>query len=275
MSKGIPQITLSELDSHGIKLLDEAGCLVVHGVTSQQQRDALRVQMAGVMETTPVRPSDDDEGQFYPGNTRRGTSLVAHSPMAREFVMHPMSIAVCDHFLQPNCPDCRYQLHVTAAVEIGPGARKQVLHREDDPFSQFPLPRPNLIVASMWAITDFRADNGGTLLVPGSHKWGPERQAEPGEIFSAEMPAGSVLLWLGSTLHGGGANVSQDWRYGVILTYSVGWVRQEENQSLATPPEIAETFSAELQDMLGNTMNGALGFHFYHGVDEQALNQMG
>jgi hypothetical protein len=265
MQKGIPQIELKDLGGRSIELLEQAGCLVVTGVMTDAQRAALRAEMAPVMETTPVN-TEDDTGEFFPGHTRRGTSVVAHSPTARDFVMHPMPKTMCDHFLQPNCaPDGRYQLHVTASLEVGPGARAQVLHREEDPFPFFELPRPNLIVATMWAISDFTADNGGTLLVPGSHKWDAERKPEPEEVCSAEMPAGSVLFWLGGTLHGAGANVSDNWRYGVILTYSLGWLRQEENQSLAVPAEIAAEFSTELQDMLGNTPNAALGFHYYEG----------
>jgi ectoine hydroxylase-related dioxygenase (phytanoyl-CoA dioxygenase family) len=136
-----------------------------------------------------------------------------------------------------------------------------VLHREEDPFTFFPLPRPNLVVATMWAITDFRADNGATLLVPGSHRWSPERELAPDEVVPAEMPAGSVLFWLGGTLHAAGANVAEDWRYGVILTYSAGWLRQEENQYLDVPPDVAERLSPELRRMIGYGMIGALGFH--------------
>ena len=272
MSKGIPRIELKDVADQGITLLEQAGCLVVTGVVTDAQRVALRSEMAEVMDNTPVN-TEDDSGEFFPGHTRRGTSLVAHSVTARDFVMQPMAKTVCDHFLQPNCaPDGRYQLHVTAAVEIGPGAREQILHREEDPFPFFSLPRPNLIVATMWAISDFTADNGGTLLVPGSHKWDADRRPEPEEVYSAEMPAGAVLFWLGGTLHGGGANVSDGWRYGVILTYSLGWLRQEENQSLAVPAETAAGFSSELQDMLGNTLNGSLGFHYYEGISEAAVS---
>jgi ectoine hydroxylase-related dioxygenase (phytanoyl-CoA dioxygenase family) len=174
--------------------------------------------------------------------------------------MHPTVTAICDHFLRPNAPD-GYQLHVTAALNVGPGARAQVLHREEDPFTIFPLPRPHLIVATMWAISDFRAENGGTLLVPGSHCWTADRQPTPDEILAAEMPAGSVLFWLGGTLHGAGANVSDEWRHGVVLTYSAAWLRQEENQYLDVPPDIADGLSPELQLMIGLKMNGALGFH--------------
>ena len=164
-----------------------------------------------------------------------------------------------DHFLGPNAET--YHLHVTAAVDIGPGARAQTLHREEDPFTFFPPPRLNLVVASMWAVTDFRADNGATLLVPGSHRWEAERVAEPHEVVSAEMPAGSLLYWLGGTLHAAGANTADDWRYGVILSYSLGWLRQEENQYLDVPPEVVESLPKQLRAMIGYKMHGGLGVY--------------
>jgi len=113
----------------------------------------------------------------------------------------------------------------------------------------------------MWAISDFRADNGATLLVPGSHKWPADRKAARRDIVNAEMPAGAVLFWMGGTLHGAGANTSRDWRYGVILTYSLGWVQQEENQYLDVPPERVAELSPELRRIVGFDMYAALGFH--------------
>ncbi len=113
----------------------------------------------------------------------------------------------------------------------------------------------------MWAITDFRSDNGATLLVPGSHRWPEDRVAARDEIVQAEMPAGSVLYWLGGLLHGAGPNSAPDWRYGVILTYSVGWVRQEENQYLDIPAERLAELSPVVKEMAGFNMYGGLGFH--------------
>jgi len=272
MRKQIPRINVSDIERSGLDLLEEAGCVVVTDVATQLQRDTLRAELADVMAATPLMTTDDQD-DFYPGRTRRVTSLVASSQTAREFVMHLTPKIVCDHFLLPNCtPGGRYQLHASAAVEIGPGARKQILHREEDTIPFFAIPRPNLVVATMWAISNFTADNGGTLLVPGSHKWEADRRAEPDEICAADMPAGSVLFWMGGTLHAGGANVSNEWRYGVILTYSVGWLRQEENQSLAVPFEMASEFSPDLQDMLGNTINGGLGFHYDKGLPTGDIN---
>jgi ectoine hydroxylase-related dioxygenase (phytanoyl-CoA dioxygenase family) len=258
VSPSIPQRSADEAPEELSRVLDEAGCLVVSGVLDEDGREALNRELEPHMEAAPVK-ADDEPTDFYPGKTRRVTALVARSRAVRELVMHPTPSALCEHHLAPNCEG--YQLHVTAALSVGPGARSQVLHREEDTFPFFTAPRPNLILASMWAITDFTAENGGTLLVPGSHRWPAERKPEPGEIAPAEMSAGSILFWLGGTLHGAGANVSDDWRCGVILTYSLGWLRQEENQYLDMTPEIAASLAPELRERIGLSMHGGLGFY--------------
>ena len=240
--------------------LDEAGCVVVTDVLTAAARDSIRRELAPHMATARVI-EDDDRTQFYPGRTRRVTALVARSEtVTDELIAHPISTHVCDRFLLPN-GEFGYQLHVTAALEVGPGARAQILHREDGSFTFFPELRPNLIVASMWAISEFRADNGATLLVPGSHRWPADPTATDDEIVQAEMGPGSVLFWLGSTLHGAGPSTAEDWRYGVILTYSLGWVRQEENQYLNVPPERREQLSPEVHRIAGFDMYRALGLH--------------
>lgn len=255
----IPRRSANDAPEDLARALDEAGCLVVTDVLDSEDRDRLQTELAPHMAATDGDSLQlDDPEAFYPGKTRRVTALMSRSATARELALGAVSKALCDHHLAPNCE--RYQLHVTAALQVGPGARSQILHREEDAFDFFEPPRPNLILASMWAISDFRADNGGTLLVPGSHRWDASRKPEPDEIVAAEMPAGSILFWLGGTLHGAGANTSDDWRYGVILTYSLGWLRQEENQFLDIPPDVARTLSPKLLELCGHTMCGALGF---------------
>jgi len=141
---------------------------------------------------------------------------------------------------------------------------RQVLHREEDMFhQQFKVPRPNMILASMLAVTDFNPENGGTLVVPGSHKWDAKRKAKPEEIVAASMPKGSLLIWAGGTLHAGGPNLTEDqWRLGLILTYSLGWLRTEENHNLDIPPAVARTLSPELRRLVGYEPyeSGSIGF---------------
>ncbi len=263
----IPRFNATESPGEISRALGEAGCVVVEKVQDVADREAVREELATYMER--VKVADDDPQAFYPGLTRRTSALVARSETVGRMVLHDQTIRLCDHFLKPN-GEFGYQLHVTAALEVGPGAREQVLHREEDPFTFFPPPRPTLIVASMWAITDFHSANGATLVVPGSHKWPADRRAQRSEIVAAEMPAGSVLYWLGGTLHGAGANTSQDWRYGIILTYSAGWLRQEENQYLDVPPEVAKKLPPALRSMIGYRMYQALGFSLIRDVDNHA-----
>ena len=238
---------------------DEAGCVVITGLLDDATRAEIISELAPHMDAARII-EDDDPDEFYSGRTRRVTALIARSPALTDaLIAHPVTLDVCDRFLLPNS-EFGYQLHVSAALDVGPGAREQILHREEDSFTYFPVPRPDIIVASMWAMSDFRADNGATLLVPGSHRWDEARVPTPAEIKSAEMPAGSVLFWAGGLLHGAGANRSEDWRYGVILTYSLGWVRQEENQYLDVPPERLAQLSPEVRRLAGFDMYRALGF---------------
>ena len=241
--------------------LDQAGCLVVHDMADEGACARVRAELADYVEAAPA--AADNPEDFYPGKTHRVVALMHRSPTMRDLMMHPVTGQLGDRHLLANCN--KWQLNVSAALEIGPGARDQILHREEDLFPYFPVPRPNLILASMWAISDFTADNGGTQLVPGSHRWSADRVAEPSEIVRAEMPAGSVLFWLGGTLHGGGANVTDDdWRYGIVLTYTLGWLRQEENQHLSMPAADAFALPDAIRSRLGFAMDygdGGLGFY--------------
>jgi ectoine hydroxylase-related dioxygenase (phytanoyl-CoA dioxygenase family) len=255
----IPQFPSSAPAAEISAAFAEAGCAVVTGVTDDALRQTIAEELSPHMANAQVAKQDSPT-DFYPGRTRRVTALVARSAAVTDsLLLHPISQRLCDDHLLANAQH-GYQVHVTAALEVGPGAREQILHREEDPFAFFPLPRPNIIVASMWAISDFRADNGATLIVPGSHRWPEGRVAQPHEIVSAEMPAGSVLFWAGGLLHGAGANVANDWRYGIILTYSLGWVRQEENQYLDLPKERVAALSPQVRRIVGLEMYDALGF---------------
>ena len=238
--------------------LSQAGAVVVTGLLDEAARDAVRSELAPSMAESRVLENDDPE-DFFPAKTRRTSALVAQSETIGKLILDPCTQALCDRILLPN-GEHGHQLHITAALEVGPGARRQILHRDHESFSFFPDPKPNIVLAAMWAITDFRAENGATLVVPESHTWEKERIPTDDEIFPAEMPAGSALFWLGGTLHGAGANISDEWRYGIALGYSVGWLRQEENMYLDVPPEKAATLSPELRKAIGYTMYRALGF---------------
>jgi hypothetical protein len=191
------------------------------------------------------------------GTTRLG-GLLRRSTAVQQLAIHPLVMALADCALQPYC--ARYQLNFSGIMHLLPGAGPQGLHRDGDLYP-FRFPSPPTLMPTMWALSDFTEDNGGTVIVPGSHRWSEDREPVADEIVAAEMPAGSVLVYLSGTLHGGGANRSTVNRTGLALQYSLGWLRQEENQYLANPPEIARTFPERLQRLIGYDYGGPyLGF---------------
>lgn len=195
---------------------------------------------------------------FFGKHTRHLTAVSSRSrTFATEVLCHPTLLAICDEVLAPSCAS--YQLNLAHVLDRGPGAEAQVLHRDELVWVHFPKPHPELQVASMIALVDFTKENGATMIVPGSHRWDPDRRAGEDEIAYAEMKAGSAAIYLGSTLHAGGSNQSADqWRRGMHLSYVLGWLRTEENHYLGTPLEVARTLPRRSQELLGYASHDAL-----------------
>ncbi len=175
---------------------------------------------------------------FHGPRTKQVTGACALSPtFATEVMCHPLLLAICDRILLPSC--ARYQLNLGHLLQRGPGAEKQLLHRDEAVWSDVPRPAPELQVAAVIAFVDFTRENGGTRIVPGSHRW-PDRSLLPAEQFAhlpkteeqiayAEMPAGSAVVYTGGTIHAGGSNTTEIPRRGAHLSYCLGWLRTEEN----------------------------------------------
>jgi ectoine hydroxylase-related dioxygenase (phytanoyl-CoA dioxygenase family) len=155
-----------------------------------------------------------------------------------------------------------HQLHVTQMIAIGPGEPAQIIHRDQWAFDFFPFPNDYEVQCNtIWAMTDFTAENGGTRLIPGSQRFEDRLSFEEADTIPAEMPAGSVLFYTGKLYHGGGANRSQAVRRGINLTYAVSWLRQEENQYLSVPFEIARELPEPLLKLMGYARGAyALGY---------------
>lgn len=218
--------------------------------------------------------------EFFGKLTKRFGALLAKSTAVQSLLVHPTVLAVADHALLPHC--VRYHVHYTGVMHLEPGETRQVLHRDT---SIYPIanPCPPMTVATMWAVSDFTRQNGGTRLVPGSHLWSNERVPKPAEVVATEMTPGSVLIYTGNVIHGGGANFADQPRTGVALHYNLGWLRQEENQYLAVPQEIARKLPHQIQELMGYALgSSSLGFvdhiepkDYLHGVRDQAKSSLG
>lgn len=257
----IDTITTADATPERIRTaLQTAGAIIVEGVLDAPARARFLAELDGYIEET----SAGMDG-FSGTRTTRTGALAARSATAREMILHPVALEAARLFLKPWCD--QIQLHVTQIIRILPGQDVQPLHRDRLAWSSH-IPRsvePQF--NTMWAITDFTAENGATVIAPGSQNWEEDRWPEPRELVQAIMPAGSVLIFSGSVIHGGGANRTDAVRVGVNLDYCLGWLRQEENQYLCCPPAIARGFPKPLRDLCGYTFGSFnLGYYSHPGL---------
>lgn len=229
------------------------GAVILKNVLTPEHLAQVNAELKPYVSATSA--GQDAFGGF---KTTRTGAVMARSPSAGKLALNPTVRALTDRVLLPNCD--RYHIHVTQVIRIMPGQPAQPIHRDRWLWGTW-LKGMEPQLNTIWALSDFTRENGATQVVPGSTDWPDNRVATAEEIGYAEMSAGSVVLYTGSTFHGGGANVSNGDRVGLNISYSLGWLRQEENQYLSVPPEIARTLDPELAKLLGYAMGRyALGY---------------
>jgi len=213
----------------------------------------------GLVPSETVRDLSDDlderfaridrcDGPFFGRSTKRIQGLLKRSRHAEALVMNEAVLRLVDEALLPHCD--RVQLNLTQAIEIEPGEKAQVPHRDQDMW-QRAVPGIEYLVNVMWPLTDFTEENGATRVWPGTHRDISVRRPPIGEAVFAEMAPGDALIFLGSTVHGAGANRSAMARRGVVVGYAAGWLKPLENMFLTYPPEVAAGFPPALADLIG------------------------
>ena len=236
------------------EVLRRDGALIIDDLADVDLISRINAEMAPWIDATPVG-SDDFSGR----NTKRTGALVARSPSSRELIQHPTILDVTGKLLDRAQS---YQLHLTQVISIGPDSPGQSIHRDQWAFDFFEFPSDYHVQCNtIWALSDFTEANGATRLMPGSQDLPNEHGHTVDETVPAEMSVGSCLLYTGKVYHGGGANTSDETRTGLNITYDVGWLRQEENQYLSVPREIAETLPDDLLQLMGYRIGAyALGY---------------
>jgi hypothetical protein len=219
------------------------GYCVVRDLLPAGRIEALDAELSPRFARTPFA-----QGPFSGTRTRRFHGLLKRSRGAAALVTHPGVLEVAEEILLPFCD--MLQLNLTQAIELHPGAPAQVPHRDQDMWAG-EKGRTEYLLNIMWPLTPFRSENGGTLVWPESHLRQDERSLPETEAVCPELAPGDALMFLGSTLHGGGANRTLATRRGIIVSYCLGWLKPYENMWLTYPPEVARGFSPELRDLVG------------------------
>lgn len=250
----IPRFSADTDPSEIQAALADFGCAVVERLVPESTMRKAREELAPWLDATSL-----GNDPFTGFQTKRTGGLVARSETCRELVMNPLVRGVVGGVLSHATS---WQLHLTQVIAIGPEQEGQAIHRDQWAFDFFPFPSGFEVQCNtIWAMSDFTEANGATRLIPGSNKLEDRLEFTVEQTEAAEMPTGSVLLYTGALYHGGGANRSQDIRYGLNITYALSWLRQEENQYLSVPPEIARTLDDDLLRLMGYQKGAyALGY---------------
>ncbi|CAJ0895449.1 phytanoyl-CoA dioxygenase family protein [Ralstonia flatus] len=240
-------------------VLQEDGVVCVQNFVTPETLSGLQQDLLPLLEQTTA----GDDPFFHGDKTRRMSRLFSRSDHAVSIAMNPLYLETSRKILQANPPKVWFgdqqaevvpdiQIGATQIIQIWPGQGGQPLHRDDAVyFWRHPSFQRETTVNFMVALTEFTRENGATRVIPGSHLWDDERMPKVEETVAAEMGPGDALLWLGSTYHGGGANVSDAPRTGISMPCILAHLRQEENQYLSIPIEKVKTFPEEFQQLLG------------------------
>ena len=243
-----------------LERLNEGGYLIFESVLGNAMIDRVHGALAPYLQGQfPGR--NDFEGY----DSERVYGLLAKNPVFADLVSHPVVLNLCQNVLGDN-----FLLSACLAINLHPGETAQALHT-DDGFYRVPRPRPAYGLSTFWAVDAYTEDNGATEIIPGSHLWGDERPsgaldgpqvtentapiAEPEGLETVVMPAGSLLVCLGTVWHRGGANRSNAPRLAITPQYCPAWCRQIENMWLSVPPETVAQYPDPVQSMLGYSLH--------------------
>ena len=236
------------------EFLEENGYVVIRDLQPSHVMDSVLDEISPYLNN--MSPCKEE---FFGGALRMFTGIIPKSAAYVELLDTPVVTQIAQHVLGDDP-----LLNATAIYALDTGGRGQTLHQDDETYRP-ELVRaqhdPQVMINMMWAVTDFTKENGATRLIPGSHRWPPERTPSPEDnVIQVTMPKGSLAVWLGSTYHGGGINHTSSHRVGAEMGFNLGWLRPYEAAHIVAPPELARNLPKRVQALLGyRAYRGILG----------------
>ena len=239
-----------------VAALHRDGGVIVRDLLTDDQRRAIVDDLAPSLEATvPGSRSGLEQWELFHGSqTIRFCGLAARS---RAFVdhalLHPLLSEVVDRELLSGCAD--YWLNTGQVMAVGPGERAQYLHRDENNWPEAVNSEREITISCMFALSDFTRDNGATVVVPGTQDLPPGLvrgyDVAEADLAYAEMPAGAGMFYSGKVIHGAGSNATETWRYGMHVSFVVGWLRPEEASPLQVDRERAADLPERARQLLG------------------------
>ncbi|MBO6528011.1 phytanoyl-CoA dioxygenase family protein [Erythrobacter sp.] len=230
-------------EAYWLDQLQEDGYCIIPQLVAEQQIAALDADLEAAFAQAPL-----GKGDFYGHRTKRFGSLLRRSQVAGDLVLQPLVLSLARAILGSACD--RIQLNVAQAIAIHPGEIEQFPHCDQDMWAGRKGDHEYLLNV-IWPLTEFTRLNGATRIYPGTHRKPVDNLESLDDPIVAVCKPGDAICFLGSTVHGAGPNQTEDVRRGVVIGYSLGWLKPYENLWLAYPPAVAKEFSPELAELAG------------------------
>ncbi|KAH7126049.1 hypothetical protein EDB81DRAFT_203255 [Dactylonectria macrodidyma] len=267
VSANDPEVSATLLES----ILRRDGAVIVKSLVPEELCQRLRKDLKPHFNADKT-----DASGFFPSTTKRATGILAHSDACAELVVNPLFQSVANQILDSKFTywEGEKQLSVVGKPQIAsivgfrvePGGSQQAIHRDDSDYHPRNCDMP-VMLGCVTALTKTTKENGATIVIPKSHLWGPDRCPLDHEAIPGELEIGDALIFVGNVYHAGGSNTTKNEARETIGVFMCkGTLRQEENQYLELPPDVAKArnFSPQLLRLLGyGVCRPALGLYKY------------
>ena len=282
----IEQIPITASFEETLRVFRRDGIVCLTGVLSPDVVSDILEEFDLLMASTDMEhffrgQKDSNPGESILGVlTKRRSEILARSPdLIGQLLTQPRLLELVNAHLTKYATSVL--IHQIISLEVLPGEVAQALHRDN---ALWPMPgnRIPLGVATMVPLENFTAEAGATQVILGSHLWPDAGYIDPKDVEDrlsdgqgwnryhtptidpdavtvVDAPLGSIVVFDGDVLHGGGANTTDDIvRKSILFGYCVGWLRGETNQQLMWPPEVARSFPREVQKLIGYSSEGGI-----------------
>lgn len=245
-----PRHSIHDGSSDIINALRKHGAVVVSEFISVDDVAAINQELDPHVDARSAGFRSEDD-TFYGSNTVRIQALASKSPtFISSILLNELMKDVGDDMLLPNCGN--YWMSQAETIFIGPGNPAQVLHRDDLNWSVAQTLGIDLQVSVLVALGDYDTEVGATMVIPDSHLMPITQPINAEDAVPVELQPGDALLYLGSTVHGGGANrTANRVRRALYMGFLVGWLTPEEAVSFGVTEELAASLSPRARQLLG------------------------
>ena len=195
--------------------------------------DVIPADKVGAVRESVQNTAGDIGGYARTKGVSASKGLLASDQSFAPYLADPRIVGTVEALFGPHV-----RISFTTAIINNPGNERGGWH-SDWPFNQnnaghVPAPYPDAVMhmTTLWMLSPFTGENGGTLIVPGSHRSDNNPTGGNGVDASAPYPtemqatgdAGSVLIFDSRLWHAGAPNLSAEPRVGMAVRYAPWWL---------------------------------------------------